>query len=235
VLRSAVTPWYVPPTLAREGAIDRARGRGEVAHSAGTRRRGASAVAALALGALVAAGCGGPPRQDVDEPTGQYRVEVTEATFPSDHKLAKSSRMTISVRNLDTKTIPNLAVTVDSFDYREQLGKVEDPRKPIFVIDTEPRGGETAYRDTWALGALKPGQTKTFVWGVTAVEPRAYNIRYRVSAGLDGKAKAVTATGAQPAGRFVGTVSKQAPDAKVADSGEDIITSRARIEPRRNP
>jgi hypothetical protein len=142
--------------------------------------------------------------------------------------------MTITIRNLDTKTIPNLAVTVDSFDYREKTGKVEDPRKPIFVIETEPRGGETAYRDTWALGALKPGQTKTFNWDVTAVEAREFNIRYRVAAGLDGKAKAVNAAGAQPAGRFTGTVTDAAPDAKVADSGEDVITSGARIEPR-NP
>jgi hypothetical protein len=234
VHRSARTPWYVPAALARGGAIDPPHGPPRALARSGTAARRAPALAALALAGLIAAGCGGPPRQDVDEPTGRYRVEVTEATFPEDQKLAKSSRMTISIRNLDTKTIPNLAVTIDSFDYREKTGKVEDPRKPIFVIETEPRGGDTAYRDTWALGALKPGQTKTFNWDVTAVEARKFNIRYRVAAGLDGKAKAVNAAGEQPAGRFTGMVSSEAPDAKVADSGEDVITSGARIEPR-NP
>lgn len=199
-----------------------------------------------ALVILLLAGCGGPARQDEDEPSGRYRVEITEASFPDDQKLAKSSRLKIGVRNVDTKTIPNIAVTVgtdvggaagsedtEGFDYYDPGN--EDPSKPIFVIDTEPRGGQTGYRETWALGELKPGQTKTFAWDLTAVEAKPYNIRYEVSAGLDGKAKAVLANGEQPRGRFTGEVSDKPPQAKVARSGEDIISSRKQIEPRKTP
>src|SRR3712207_7558180 len=38
--------------------------------------------------------------------------------------------------------------------------KTEDPNKPIFVINKEPKGGETGYVDTWALGAIRPGREK---------------------------------------------------------------------------
>jgi hypothetical protein len=198
------------------------------------------------LAILLLAGCGGPARQDEDEPPGRYRVEITEASFPEDQKLAKSSRLKIGVRNVDTRTIPNIAVTVgtdvggasgsedtEGFDYYDPGN--EDPSKPIFVIDTEPRGGQTAYRETWALGELEPGETKTFAWDLTAVEAKPYNIRYEVSAGLDGKAKAVLANNEQPRGRFTGVVSDEAPEAKVARSGEDIISADEQIEPRKTP
>lgn len=201
------------------------------------------ACALAGAAALLLGGCGGPARQDEDEPTGTYRVEVTEARFPDEQKLAKASRMTISVRNVDTKPVPNLAVTMGTgvgnpsagegpagLTYRDEQN--EDPAKPIFIIDTSPRGAETAYKDTWALGTLKPGRTKTFNWDVTAVKARPYDIKYRISAGLDGKAKAITAAGAQPAGRFTGVVNDAPPQAKVADSGEDIVSRGESIEPR---
>ena len=169
---------------------------------------------------------------------------MTKASFPEDQKLAKSSRMTIRVRNVGTKTIPNLAVTMGTgvgnpsaaegpagLTYRDEGN--EDEAKPLFTIDTSPRGGETAYKDTWALGKLEPGRSKTFNWDVTAVEARPYNIGYRVSAGLDGKAMAITADGSQPAGRFTGVVSDAVPQPKVADkNGEDIIKGGSSIEPR---
>lgn len=208
--------------------------------SGGTRlRAGALAGAAVVL----LGGCGGPARQDADEPTGRYRVEVTEASFPDEQKLAKSTRMTIKVRNVDTKTIPNLAVTMGTGVGNPSAGEGpagltyydegnEDPAKPIFTVDTSPRGAATAYKDTWALGRLRPGRTKTFNWDVTAVDARPYDIKYRVSAGLDGKAMAITADGGQPAGRFTGVVSDAVPQPKVADSGEDIISGGSRIEPR---
>jgi hypothetical protein len=39
------------------------------------------------------------------------------------------------------------------------------------------------------LGRLEAGATKTFRWKLTAVEPGSYTIKYRVSPGLNGKAK----------------------------------------------
>jgi hypothetical protein len=206
-------------------------------------RTGGLSLAAAAVLALPA--CGGPPRQDVDEPAGVYPVEITQASFPTNQKLARTSQLTITVRNAGTKTMPNVNLwastggaggsansSTGGFNYRDL--KVEDPNKPIFVINKEPKGGDTAYVNTWALGALPPGQSKTFAWQVTAVKAMPFVLRYRVQAGLDAKARAIMAgTGGPVEGRFRGVVSSAAPSAKVADrGGRDILTDGQRNPPR---
>jgi hypothetical protein len=190
-----------------------------------TLTRRVAAIAAIACG-LVVAGCGGGgTRQDADEPSGTFKVQVVDAKFPDKQSLAKRSKMTISVKNVDTKTIPNVSVTVKSFDQTKNDPTLADPRRPQFVVNTGPSGGETAYVGTSALGPLKPGETKTFKWDVTAVVAGKYSLKYAVSAGLDGKARAVLAGGGRPSGEFTGVVSNKAPDAKVADDGKTVVTS----------
>src|SRR3954464_149644 len=69
---------------------------------------------------LLVAGCGSSgPRQDANEPSGDYKVQVVEAKFPTRQSLAKRSQMLSTVKNVDSKTIPNVAVTVKSFDQRK--------------------------------------------------------------------------------------------------------------------
>jgi hypothetical protein len=179
----------------------------------------------LACASLFASGCGGGgERQDKDEPSGDYKVEIVQAKFPDGQSLAKRSELVIAVKNVDTKTIPNASVTVNSFDQRKNDPNLADPSRPLFVVNRGPRGGDTAYVGTWALGPLKPGQVKIFRWDVTAVKAGAYNVRYAVAAGLDGKAKAVLAGGGKPTGEFRGEVSNKAPKARVADDGS-VVTS----------
>jgi hypothetical protein len=188
---------------------------------------------ALSLGA-----CGGGERQDENEPEGNFKVEVVKAEFPSKQKLAKRSDLVITVRNAESsKSIPNIVLTVRGFDVKLDNDKLADPKRPVFVINGEPKdigtfpeskeagpeGGETAYVDTWALGPLKAGKEKTFRWSVTAVRPGPYRLRYRVAAGLDGKAKAVAAGGGVPAGLFTGTVDDKAPDTRIADDGKTVV------------
>lgn len=185
-------------------------------------RRGALLIACSAL----VAGCGGGgERQDADEPEGTYRVEVVEAKFPDKQALAKRSKMVITIKNVDTKTIPNVAVTVKSFDTQKNDPTLADPKRPQFVVNTGPRGGDTAYVGTSALGPLKPGQVKKFEWDVTAVKAGRYSLKYSVAAGLDGKAVAVLAGGGKPTGEFNGEVSNKAPDARVADDGKTVVKS----------
>jgi hypothetical protein len=184
-----------------------------------------AAIAAIACGLLVAGCGGGGTRQDADEPSGTFKVQVVEAKFPDKQSLAKRSKMLITVKNVDTRTIPNVAVTVKSFDQTKNDPTLADPRRPQFVVNTGPAGGDTAYVGTSALGPLKPGETKTFKWDVTAVTAGKYSLKYAVAAGLDGKARAVLAGGGRPSGEFTGVVSNKAPDAKVADDGKTVVTS----------
>jgi hypothetical protein len=196
-------------------------------------------VCALALVGLVAlAGCGGGERQDEDEPEGEFAVEVVRASFPEDQKLAKSSDLVITVRNAGRQTIPNIAVTVDGLNIRKENPELADPERPQFVIngrdrdiggfpeskDAAPLGCDTAYVNTWACGPLRAGREKTFRWSVTAVMAGEFDVRWRVAAGLDGKAKAVGPRGGgAPSGRFTGTVSDEAPEVRVADDGKTVV------------
>ncbi len=161
-----------------------------------------------------------------------------DASFPSGQKLARRSRLVVKVRNEENrKAIPNVAVTVHGFSTRIKQEDVSDPSRPIFVIngrpvdigtfpetkENGPRGGETAYVDTWALGRLGPGESRTFKWDVTAVRAAPYRVTYRVAAGLNGKAKAVTPAGGPVRGAFEGRVSNTPPDTRVGDDGKTVV------------
>ena len=192
--------------------------------SASLRSR-ALVISVFAVAVLVSGCGGGGQRQDANEPSGNFKVQVLEAKFPQRQSLAKRSTMVITIKNVDTKTIPNIAVTVKSFDITKNDPTLADPRRPQFIVNTGPRGGDTAYVGTSALGELKPGQTATFKWDVTAVIAGKYSLKYAVAAGLNGKAKAILASGGTPAGEFKGVVSGKAPQARVADNGHTVITS----------
>jgi hypothetical protein len=57
------------------------------------------------------------------------------------------------------------------------------------------------------------------------VQAGNFNVRWRVAAGLDGKAKAVAVGGGPaPRGAFSGTISNEAPDVRVADDGKTIVS-----------
>ena len=187
---------------------------------------------------LALAGCGGGERQDENEASGDFPVEVVKASFPEKQKLAKSSELVVTVRNAGHETIPNIGVTVNGLDERKQDPDLADPDRPVFAIngvqvkiagfpeskDASPRGCDTAYVDTWACGPLKPDQVKAFTWSVTAVRAGDYKITWRVNAGLDGKAKATAPGGGpQPRGVFAGTISNRAPTVRVADDGHTIV------------
>ncbi|MBA3264528.1 MAG: hypothetical protein H0T69_19090 [Thermoleophilaceae bacterium] len=194
----------------------------------------------FALVCLIAvAGCGGGERQDEDEPEGDFAVDVVAAMFPKQQKLAQSSNLVITVRNAGDEAVPNVAVTVRGLSYRATAQGLANSERPQFVVngvvreigglpeakDATPLGCDTAYVNTWACGRLKPGAEKTFLWKVTAVKAGPYEIAWRIAAGLDGRAKAVSeGDGQAPSGSFTGTVSDKAPDVRIADDGKTVVS-----------
>jgi hypothetical protein len=176
----------------------------------------AGGVALAAALALATAACGGS-QQDAHEPSGKFKVRVVEASFPSKQKLAKRSTMVIAVKNIDNRPLPNPAVTIDSFNRNSSQPDLADASRPVFVVNRGPRGGDTANQATSAFGQeLKPGQTATFKWNVTAVQAGRYKIKWTVSAGLFGKAVAVDSSGRKnPSGVFEGNISNAAPHSTV--------------------
>src|SRR3954447_21374859 len=180
------------------------------------------------LAALAIAGCGGGDRQDKNEPSGTYKVDVVSATFPAKQRLAKQEEMVVEVRNTDTKTIPNVAVTVDpGFTRRSERQDLADPTRPVWIVDTDPVGGTTAYTNTRTLGPLKPGRSARCVWKVTAVQPGTHEVHYRVAAGLNGKAKAQASGADAPEGSFTVNVSSKPSQATVDPDTGEVIRSDA--------
>jgi hypothetical protein len=147
-------------------------------------------VLATSVAAFAVAGCGGGDRQDANEPSGTFPMNVVHADFPKSQSLAKPESMVIAVKNTGTKEIPNVAVTVDAFTTRSQQQGLADPNRPVWIVDAGPIGGTTAYTNTWQLGKLAPGKTRNFVWHVTPIQAGTHTVKYRVAAGLNGKARA---------------------------------------------
>lgn len=192
--------------------------------------RATGAVACM-LVALALPACGGGERQDADERSGTYDVDITEASFPTGQSISERTTMRIRVQNTGTKTVPNVAMTVKTrpkkpggapaaFGQTIDDPRLADPERPVWIVDKGPEGGDSAYTNTWALGRLAPNQSKTFTWSVTPVEPGRYTIDYEVAPGLDGKAK--LASGSKGSGSFRVEIDDTPADARVGDDGEVI-------------
>lgn len=182
--------------------------------------------------ALPVAGCGGGERQDKDEAAGTYKVQVTTHSFPPKQRLADAAVMRIVVKNADSKAIPNVAVTITNdddakggagFANRSDMAGLADASRPLWIVDRGPRGGDTAYVSTWALGRLAPGATKTFEWHVTPVAAGSHTLRWHVAAGLNGKAVARTEGGKDAVGTFPVDVSRKPPAVAVDPKTGDVV------------
>jgi hypothetical protein len=171
---------------------------------------------------LLVTGCGGGSVATKGEPSASFSVEVAKASFPAKQSVATPERMELVVHNSSPHPIPNVAITVDSFNYASNYAELADDKRPIWVIEqgpgaiakppvqtqevSNPGGGQTVYLNTWALGRLPAGRSETFSWRVVPVKPGTYTVHYAVSAGLAGNAKARLASGGPASGRFAVTV-----------------------------
>jgi len=204
-------------TFTETSPVQRPRG----SFRAAVRRRTVTGLCAVTV---LASGCGGGERQDKNEKSATYDVDVVSASFPAKQRLARQERMVVEVRNTDSKTIPDLAVTVEpGFTTRSNRQDLADPNRPVWIVDDGPIGGGTAYVNTWALGALKAGETKKFVWKVTPVQPGNHEVRFRIAAGLNGKAKARARGGADAEGSFDVTISDKPSQATVDPETGKVI------------
>jgi hypothetical protein len=189
--------------------------------------RGALVLAALA--ALIA-GCGGGERQDANEPSGTFRVQVVRASFPARQHIAQNVVLRLQVRNADQRDLSNVAVTVQTrapagaapvaFGQGSAPGSdLADSTRPVWILDDGPPGGETADARTWLAGPLRAGESRTLEWHLVAVKAGTYTLAYRVFPGLHGRAEAAR-------GRTAGTIRVRIVDrpvpARVGENGEVV-------------
>lgn len=188
--------------------------------------------------AVLASGCGGT-EHDAHEPRGTYRMEVVKAGFPAKQAIARDENLALVVRNAGTKTIPNVAISLNSLDYTSDYPHLAADKRPVWIVNRAPGpvptvrvlseevypagGSETAYVNTWALGKLAPGASKSFVWHVTPVRAGTYTVYYTVAAGLDGKARARLANGRPVVGKFVVSVAPRPPKTHVDPQTGQVV------------
>jgi hypothetical protein len=183
-----------------------------------------SCIAAAALLAASASGCGGSgDMQDANEAAGDYTVAISQASFPRRQGLGESSKLKITVQNVGTQEIPNVTMTVNGLNYRTTEPGVADPVRPFWVVNIGPINGTTAYVNTWALGPLAAGAERQFVWSLSATQPGTRTIEYRAGAGLNGKARAVTADGGVPAGTITVNVTRRPQDSSVDPATGQVV------------
>jgi hypothetical protein len=201
--------------------------------------RATAPLAAIALAGLLVAGCGGGAGQNAGEPNATFTVKVVHAAFPAKQAIARPAALTLQVRNTGAHTVPNVAVTLDSFSYASDYPELANTKKSIWIVDKgpgpiaklpvesqaidPPGGGQTAYVNTWALGALAPGATQTFTWRVTPIKAGVHTVHFTVAAGLAGKAKARLSSGAVPTGSFTVSIAPKPPATHVdPDTGQVV-------------
>jgi hypothetical protein len=195
--------------------------------------RRAAAAAVVAATALAAPGCGGDERQDADAPTGEFGLDVTQASFPARQSLAAPAVLRLDVRNAGDRTVPQLAVTVETaapgrggrggsaaFGTAVVGQDLADRTRPVWILDEGPAGGDTAYVSTWALGPLARGKTKRVRFAVTAARAGTYRLRWRVAPTLEGSAEA--APGGRTSGTLPVTISAAPVDSRVGARGHVI-------------
>ncbi len=208
----------------------------------GHRLRAAFALALIAGLALALASCGGESSSDANEPEGAYRVEVTEASFPTKQQLGQTYLLELGVRNDSGKTIPALTVDVSikgkegssstlPFGIRDPQPGLAQPDRPVWVLaehypkfagSNEPGGAETSNPKTFDFGPLKAGRTADVIWKLSAVRAGSYTLLYRIDAGLNGKAIAKTGGGVAPGGSFAVEITAARHDTEVKDNGEVV-------------
>jgi hypothetical protein len=124
----------------------------------------------------------------------------------------------------------------DKIDY--PAGALASDSRPVWIVDQAPNphgcqfscqqggpgGAVTAYANTWALGGLRPNQSVTFDWKVTAIAPGTHIVAWQVAAGLNGKAKARTSAGVLPQGTFKVKIASAPQQAYVNNAGQ-VVTS----------
>jgi hypothetical protein len=149
----------------------------------------------------------------------------------SDASTSASTTTTTGTTSTGTTSTQELPTAQGSFSVRSEQEGLAIPFRPVWILEegfpkyegeAASAGAEAAQTDTYAFGELPPNQTKRIVWNVTPVQAGTYTVHYRVAAGLEGKAKAVTADGSVPEGEFVVRISSAPPQTRVDDSGKVV-------------
>jgi hypothetical protein len=191
-------------------------------------------IAIALLCALFAVACG-DERQDANAPSGRFDLDVTDASFPAKQRISEPTTLTLEVENTGDRAVPDLAVTVDTDPGQDGQAPVafgqssDDPTlaagaRPVWIVDEGPVGGDSAYTNTWAVGPLGEGQSRTVEWKLTAVKAGTYTVNWRLAPSLVGD---VSLGDGRTKGSFDVTITDEPVPARVNGDGEVVRDQEA--------
>jgi len=149
----------------------------------------------------------------------------------SDASTSEPTSSSTGATSTGTGTTQELPTVQGSFSVRSEQQGLAIPFRPVWILEegfpklagqTASAGAEAAQTDTFSFGTLAANQTRAMVWNVTPVQAGTFTVHYRVAAGLQGKAKAVTGDGSVPEGEFVVRISSAPPQTRVNDAGQVV-------------
>jgi hypothetical protein len=149
----------------------------------------------------------------------------------SDASTSEPTSSSTGTTSTGTGTTQELPTVQGSFSVRSEQQGLAIPFRPVWILEegfpklagqTASAGAEAAQTDTFSFGTLTANQTRAMVWNVTPVQAGTFTVHYRVAAGLQGKAKAVTGDGSVPEGEFVVRISSAPPQTRVNDAGQVV-------------
>jgi hypothetical protein len=167
------------------------------------------------------------------ENTGDKAIPDLAITIftSSDASTSEPTSSSTGTTSTGTGTTQELPTVQGSFSVRSEQQGLAIPFRPVWILEegfpklagqTASAGAEAAQTDTFSFGTLAANQTRAMVWNVTPVQAGTYTVHYRVAAGLQGKAKAVTGDGSVPEGEFVVRISSAPPQTRVNDAGQVV-------------
>lgn len=141
--------------------------------------------------ALLLAACGSGQRQDAQEPSHNFKVSVTTASFPSAQRLSEHTHLVLGIRNDSGETIPDIAVTIcnvtcaypappgegtsaTAFSQNLQMPGLAHPSRPVWVVDRPPGPCNSGCEANSSSGSGGPGGAVTAyanTWALGALAP----------------------------------------------------------------
>jgi hypothetical protein len=194
------------------------------------------ATAATAAVALALAGCGGSGAPQPEQ-SATYSVAIPVRSFPARQSLAEHVQLRLNVRNEGTRTIPNVTATVETgsgadgaavvaFGSRLNGQGLASHSRPVWIVDDGPYSGDTAYANTWALGSIRPGDTRRFTWRVVPVRAGDFTLRYRLIGSTTGRSQLRLRNGDAARGSFKVHVSDKPAEVRVTPDGRIVSVTQ---------
>jgi hypothetical protein len=150
-----------------------------------------SRIFGLICAALLLAACGGGQRQDAQEPSAKFKVQVTTASFPASQRLSEHTHLVLAVHNLSNRTLPDVAVTIcnvtcaypapagegtsaAAFAENLQMQGLAHPSRPVWVVDNPPGPCSSGCSANSSSGGGGPGGAVTAyanTWALGRLRP----------------------------------------------------------------